>query len=118
MRNNWSTVPPDYGDVLRRAMDTLFKTFEHSSEGTVIVDQDARIVWINQRYAARFGYEPREVIGRDCETVIPNSLMREVVETGKPILLDLLDTAREPLIVTRLPLRDETGATIGAIGFA
>jgi transcriptional regulator with PAS, ATPase and Fis domain len=119
MQEDWSNVPPGYGEVLRRAMDSLFKTFENSSEGTVIVDQDARIVWINQRYAARFGYaDPRAVIGRDCETVIPNSLMREVVATGKPILLDLLDTAREPLIVTRLPLKDDTGATIGAVGFA
>ena len=119
MREDWSNVPADYGDVLRRAMDSLFKTFENSSEGTVIVDQDARIVWINKRYAARFGFaDPREVIGRDCETVIPNSLMREVVATGKPILLDLLDTAREPLIVTRLPLKDDHGITIGAIGFA
>jgi transcriptional regulator with PAS, ATPase and Fis domain len=119
MHNDWTHVPVDYSDVLRRAMDSLFKTFENFSEGTFIVDKEARVVWINKRYAARFGFsDPQEAIGRDCEAVIPNSLMREVVTTGKPILLDLLETDREPLVVTRLPLKDDFGQTVGAIGFA
>ncbi|KIG10131.1 sigma-54 interaction domain-containing protein [Caballeronia concitans] len=119
MRNDWINVPADYGDVLRRAMESLFKTFENSSEGTFIVDADARVVWINKRYAARFGFsDPNDAIGLDCEAVIPNSLMREVVATGKPILLDVLETDREPLVVTRLPLKDDQGVTVGAIGFA
>jgi transcriptional regulator with PAS, ATPase and Fis domain len=112
-------VPADYSAILRRAMDSLFKTFENFSEGTLIVDADARIVWINERYAARFGFtDTQQAIGLDCETVIPNSLMREVVQTGKPILLDVLENGREPLVVTRLPLKDEAGKTVGAVGFA
>ncbi|WP_244849651.1 sigma-54-dependent Fis family transcriptional regulator [Caballeronia sp. SL2Y3] len=119
MRNDWINVPADYSDVMRRAMESLFKTFENLSEGTFIVDADARVVWINKRYAARFGFsDPTDAIGLDCEAVIPNSLMREVVATGKPILLDVLETDREPLVVTRLPLKDDQGATVGAIGFA
>jgi transcriptional regulator with PAS, ATPase and Fis domain len=117
--NDWSGLPATYSDVLRRAMDSLFRTFENFSEGTFIVDADARVVWINKRYAARFGFsDPQQAIGRDCEAVIPNSLMREVVMTGKPILLDILETDREPLVVTRLPLKDDAGKTVGAVGFA
>ena len=109
----------DYDDVARRAMETLFRTFENFSEGTFVVDEHARVVWINKRYAARFGFtDPQAAIGLDCEQVIPNSLMREVVTTGKPILLDLLETDREPMIVTRLPIKDDAGRTIGAVGFA
>jgi transcriptional regulator with PAS, ATPase and Fis domain len=119
MMNDWAGLPATYGDVLRRAMDSLFRTFENFSEGTFIVDADARVVWINKRYAARFGFsDPEQAIGRDCEAVIPNSLMREVVNTGKPILLDILETDREPLVVTRLPLKDDAGVTVGAVGFA
>jgi transcriptional regulator with PAS, ATPase and Fis domain len=119
MMNDWSGLPATYSDVLRRAMDSLFRTFENFSEGTFIVDADARVVWINKRYAARFGFaDPQQAIGRDCEAVIPNSLMREVVMTGKPILLDILETDREPLVVTRLPLKDDAGKTVGAVGFA
>ena len=116
---DWIGLPDEYADVLRRAMDSLFDTFENFSEGTLIVDADARIVWINERYAARFGFaDVQQAIGRDCEAVIPNSLMREVVQTGKPILLDVLENGREPLVVTRLPLKDEAGQTVGAVGFA
>ncbi|WP_116141675.1 sigma-54 interaction domain-containing protein [Trinickia diaoshuihuensis] len=112
-------VPADYSAIVRRAMNSLFKAFENFSEGTLIVDSDARIVWISERYAARFGFtDTRQAIGLDCEAVIPNSLMREVVQTGKPILLDVLENGREPLVVTRLPLEDETGKTVGAVGFA
>ncbi|PMS19765.1 sigma-54-dependent Fis family transcriptional regulator [Trinickia dabaoshanensis] len=112
-------VPADYSAIVRRAMNSLFKAFENFSEGTLIVDCDARIVWISERYAARFGFtDTRQAIGLDCEAVIPNSLMREVVQTGKPILLDVLENGREPLVVTRLPLEDETGRTVGAVGFA
>ncbi|CAH2893795.1 MAG: Sigma-54 dependent DNA-binding transcriptional regulator [uncultured Paraburkholderia sp.] len=119
MMNDWAGLPATYGDVLRRAMDSLFRTFENFSEGTFIVDAEARVVWINKRYAARFGFaDPEQAIGRDCEAVIPNSLMREVVKTGKPILLDILETDREPLVVTRLPLKDGAGETVGAVGFA
>ncbi|HYS65234.1 MAG TPA: sigma 54-interacting transcriptional regulator [Paraburkholderia sp.] len=119
MMNDWAGLPATYSDVLRRAMDSLFRTFENFSEGTFIVDADARVVWINKRYAARFGFsDPEQAIGRDCEAVIPNSLMREVVNTGKPILLDILETDREPLVVTRLPLKDDAGETVGAVGFA
>ncbi|SDE03900.1 Transcriptional regulator containing PAS, AAA-type ATPase, and DNA-binding Fis domains [Cupriavidus sp. YR651] len=109
----------DYDYVARRAMESLFRTFENFSEGTFVVDEHARVVWINKRYAARFGFSnPQEAIGRDCEQVIPNSLMREVVATGKPILLDILETDRDPMIVTRLPIKDDDGRTIGAVGFA
>ncbi|WP_128598039.1 sigma-54 interaction domain-containing protein [Paraburkholderia kirstenboschensis] len=119
MMNDWAGLPATYSDVLRRAMESLFRTFENFSEGTFIVDAEARVVWINKRYAARFGFaDPEQAIGRDCEAVIPNSLMREVVKTGKPILLDILETDREPLVVTRLPLKDDAGETVGAVGFA
>ena len=112
-------LPVNYGDVLRRAAESLFRTFEDSSAGTVVVDCDARVVWMNERYAARFGFaDPQQAVGLDCEAVIPNSLMREVVSTGQPILLDIMETGREPLVVTRLPLKNEAGETVGAIGFA
>ena len=46
MMNDWAGLPATYGDVLRRAMESLFRTFENFSEGTFIVDADARVVWI------------------------------------------------------------------------
>src|SRR5690606_10101099 len=56
--------------------------------------------------------------GQEVEKVIPTSLLRQVVETGEPILLDMLDTPGGPLVVMRLPVHDDAGTVIGAIGFA
>ncbi|WP_085616407.1 MULTISPECIES: sigma-54-dependent Fis family transcriptional regulator [unclassified Pseudomonas] len=109
----------DYPQVRQLAIRSLFEIIEQSSEGTVIVDRQARIVWMNERYARRFGLaDAASAIGQPCEAVIPGSLMREVVSNGRPILLDMLDTPNEPLVVMRLPIHDDQGALIGAIGFA
>jgi transcriptional regulator with PAS, ATPase and Fis domain len=109
----------DYRRVRRLAIRSLFEIIEQSSEGTVIVDRDARIVWINERYARRFGLEdPSRAVGQPCEQVIPGSLLRQVASNGQPILLDMMDTAKDPLVVMRLPIHDDGGAVIGAIGFA
>ncbi|MEB0042952.1 MULTISPECIES: sigma 54-interacting transcriptional regulator [unclassified Pseudomonas] len=109
----------DYQRVRRLAIRSLFEIIEQSSEGTVIVDKDARIVWINERYARRFGlHDASMAVGQPCESVIPGSLLRDVVNSGRPILLDMMDTAKDPLVVMRLPINDDEGSVIGAIGFA
>ncbi len=109
----------DYQRVRLLAIRSLFEIIEQSSEGTVIVDRDANIVWMNERYAKRFGLQSAQsAIGKACESVIPGSLLREVVRTGRPILLDMQDTPKEPLVVMRLPIYDDAGEVIGAIGFA
>ncbi len=109
----------DFPGLRDSAMQVLFKALEHAIEGTVIVDHDARLVWISERYARRFGLDdPRQALGRPCEEVIPHSRMREVVASGQPMLLDLLESPTRPLVVIRLPLRQEDGRVIGAVGFA
>jgi transcriptional regulator with PAS, ATPase and Fis domain len=109
----------DYANMRQLTMRSLLDVLECASEGTLIVDRDARIVWVNEQYAQRFGLAHAEdAIGHPCEAVIPHSRMREVVQSGKPLLLDILEGEPTPLVVMRLPLKDESGETIGAIGFA
>jgi transcriptional regulator with PAS, ATPase and Fis domain len=109
----------DFAALRDSAMQSVFKAFERASEGTLIVDRDARIVWISEKHAKRFGLlDARVAIGRKVEDVIPNSRMREVVTSGQPILLDILDTPPKPVVVTRMPLKNEGGEVVGAVGFA
>ncbi len=104
--------------VHARAVRSLFGLFDSLCEGAVAVDRNARIVWINDKYRALLGLgESETVLGRDVEDVIPQSLMRHVVETGQPILLDIMRFQDRWFVVTRLPLRDESGAVAGAVGF-
>src|SRR5256885_8543936 len=100
------------------AMQTLFERMEALCEGAIAVDSDARVVWINEKYAHKLGLQNSEqALGAPVEDIIPNSQMREVARTGEPIVLDLMEFGNEHLVVTRLPLRDEGGRLLGAIGF-
>ena len=109
----------DHDEIRRLSMQSLFESLDTLCEGTVVVDRDARIVWINERYATRLGaVSAANAIGHAIEDVIPNSLMREVVTTGQPILLDLLETPDTTFVVSRIPLKDDHGEVIGAAGFA
>ncbi|HEY6895852.1 MAG TPA: sigma 54-interacting transcriptional regulator [Rhodocyclaceae bacterium] len=103
--------------IRKRAMETLLVEFSDLCEGVVIVDREARVVWMNERYPKRLGIaDPEAVIGRSVEEIIPNSLMREVVSSGKPIMLDIMDFGSESFVVMRLPVRDEAGEIIGGVG--
>jgi len=104
--------------IHRLAMQSLFERLDSLCEGAVAVDRQARIVWINEKYLATLGLNSlREALGHEIEEVIPNSLMREVVHSGQPILLDIMELGGQSLVVTRMPLQDQQGQVIGAIGF-
>jgi len=96
----------------------LFSIFEEMCEGAITVDQNAKIVWLSERYCSLLGLEKNDaVIGRDIESLIPNSLLRQVVLTGKPIPIDIMCFGDRNLVVSRLPLYDSQGKIAGAVGF-
>ncbi len=108
----------DNESIQRVGMQSLLDLFNDSCAGMMAVDLQARIAWINDKYVALLGLKnAEEALGRAVEEVIPNSRMREVVATGKPILLDIMTIASQTLVVMRIPLKDETGKLTGAIGF-
>ncbi|MFV0371130.1 MAG: AAA family ATPase, partial [Azonexus sp.] len=64
-------------ELLQLASENLLKHFADYCEGAIIVDQEARIVWRNDRYPARLGLTLSSCVqGQPVESVIPNSLMR------------------------------------------
>ena len=104
--------------VYQQAVSSLFAVFEDLCEGAVAVDARARIVWISDKYRVLLGLpEDQPVIGRNVEEVIPSSLLRQVVETGRPILLDIMQFGERWFVVTRMPLKDPDDTVTGAIGF-
>ena len=99
--------PAGSQQLFELARQSLFEHFADLCEGLVIVDAGANIVWMNDSYPRRLGIaDPAAMIGRPIEDAIPNSQMRHVVDTGKPIMLDIMDFGSESFVVTRLPLRD------------
>ena len=87
-------------------------------EGAVIVDAQSRITWMDARYRELLKLAPNfDPMGMPVEEVIPHSLLRRVVETGKPILLDIMRFDDRQFVVCRIPLKDDEGNVKGAIGF-
>ena len=112
------SIVSDPETVRARAMETLFERLEKLCEGAIAIDRAGRVVYVNEKYlhSLRLNHVS-EAMGRPIEEIIPNSLMRHVAETGEPILLDIMELGGEHLVVTRMPIEDEDGHVIGAIGF-
>jgi transcriptional regulator with PAS, ATPase and Fis domain len=114
------TLPLDGQRILELAARSMFDLFANASEGMLLVDRAGRVVWINEQYK-RFlpalGYQRAEdFVGHPVSEVVHNTQMHRVVETGKPILIDLLSNKAGTFVVSRIPLRDEHGGVIGALG--
>jgi transcriptional regulator with PAS, ATPase and Fis domain len=113
-------LPQDADQVLRLAAQSMFDIFAQTALGMMVVDRQHRIVWISEGYkhflpALGFAHE-QDFVGRPVEEVVPNTLMNQVIESGRPIVLDLLTNKAGTFLVSRLPLRDESGQVLGAVG--
>jgi transcriptional regulator with PAS, ATPase and Fis domain len=113
-------LPLDGQAILELAARSMFDLFANASEGMLLVDRKARVVWINdqyKRFLPALGYERVEdFVGHPVSNVVHNTQMHRVLETGKPILIDLLSNRAGTFVVSRIPLRDELGVVIGALG--
>ena len=114
------SLPRDAQSILELAARSMFDLFANASEGMMLVDREARVVWINdqyKRFLPALGYEREEdFVGHPVSTVVHNTQMHQVLETGKPILIDLLSNRAGTFVVSRIPLRDAAGKVIGALG--
>ncbi|WP_341888866.1 sigma 54-interacting transcriptional regulator [Variovorax sp. YR752] len=112
-------LPLDADSLLRLAAQSMFDTFAQTAMGMMVVDRAHRIVWISEgykRFLPALGHAEDDFVGRRVEEVVPNTLMAQVIESGQPILVDLLTNQAGTFLVSRLPLRDAGGEVIGAMG--
>ena len=113
-------LPRDAASILELAARSMFDLFASASEGMLLGDREARVVWINdqyRRFLPALGF-PREedFVGHAVSDVVQNTQMHQVLRSGKPILIDLLSNRAGTFVVSRIPLRDEAGEVIGALG--
>jgi len=113
-------LPLDGDSILALAAQSMFHLFSSISQGMFLVDRRGCIVWVNEgyrRFLPALGFSSiDQFLGHRVEDVIHNTQMRRVLETGEPILIDLLTNKAGTFVVSRLPLRDDAGGVIGAIG--
>jgi transcriptional regulator with PAS, ATPase and Fis domain len=86
----------------------------------LLVDRSGTVVWINdqyRRYLPALGFANEQAfVGQPVSAVVQNTQMQKVLETGKPILIDLLTNKAGTFVVSRFPLHDDAGQVIGALG--
>lgn len=113
-------LPRDAQSILELAARSMFDLFANASEGMMLVDRNARVVWINdqyRRFLPALGFEREEdFVGHPVSSVVQNTQMHQVLATGKPILIDLLNNRAGTFVVSRIPLRDDGGEVIGVLG--
>ncbi|MCY4755918.1 sigma-54 interaction domain-containing protein [Pelomonas aquatica] len=113
-------IPQDVDGLLRLAAQSMFDVLARSTEGMMVIDRHHRVVWISdgyKRFLPALGFaDEQEFVGRPVEDVVPNTQMLQVLETGKPVLVDLLTNRAGTFLVSRLPLRNDAGEVIGALG--
>ncbi|WP_349343204.1 sigma 54-interacting transcriptional regulator [Marinobacter sp. MMG032] len=107
-------TPPE--GVKESAVQMLAESFGTFYEHAIAVDTRHRITWISEGYRKFLGlnYEP---LGEPIKRHVPNSFMPRVVDTGKPVFLDLLYVQEQWVIVSALPLQNEKGDIVGGFGF-
>ena len=113
-------LPRDAQSILELAARSMFELFANASEGMLLVDRQARVVWVNdqyKRYLPALGFDNvNDFVGHPVASVVQNTQMHQVLETGKPILIDLLTNRAGTFVVSRIPLRDTAGEVMGALG--
>lgn len=118
--NKTDVLPRDAQSILGLAARSMFELFANASEGMLLVDRQGTVVWINdqyKRFLPALGFERVEdFVGHPVASVVHNTQMHQVIETGKPILIDLLTNRAGTFVVSRIPLRDGSGEVIGALG--
>lgn len=119
-RESPPALPDDADGLLKMAAQSMFDVFARSAMGMMVVDREHRIVWISDGYKSflpALGFERADqFVGQRVEDVVPNTLIPQVIETGRPILVDLLTNKAGTFLVSRLPLRDDAGRVIGVLG--
>jgi len=110
----------DDQQMLKMAARSMFDVFAHTAMGMMVVDRQHRVVWISDGYKQflpALGFDSAEqFVGKRIEEVVPNTMMAQVIDSGQPILVDLLSNQAGTFLVSRLPLRDDAGEVIGALG--
>lgn len=94
----------------------LHMALDNIEFGTIVVDADGIVTFYSRSYERFLGIPRSQVLGRHVTEVIENTRMHVVVQTGEPEIGWKQKIQGQNMVVQRIPIRDETGKIIGAVG--
>jgi len=84
--------------------------------GTLVVNAEGIVTFYSKSYERFLGIPQAQVLGRHVAEVIENTRMHLVLETGEPEIGWKHKIQGQNMVVQRVPIRDEAGKIIGAVG--
>ncbi len=84
-------------------------------DGLVAIDKEGRITQYNPAAAEIIGVPREEALGKPVVSVIPNSQLLRVIETGVAEVNQQQQLEDKSIVTTRIPMRDNQGRIMGAL---
>ncbi len=84
--------------------------------GTLVVDAEGIVTFYSKSYERFLGIPRAQVLGRHVAEVIENTRMHVVLQTGEPEIGWKHKIKGQNMVVQRVPIRDEAGRIVGAVG--
>ena len=97
------------GDILAHFLTNPF-------EALTVVDKEGILRYISPVHERFFGLKPGHGTGRHVAEVIENTRLDQIAATGKSEIGSLHEMRGVTRVVTRHPIRNSCGETVGAIG--
>lgn len=98
-----------------KLMATLEAVVENSYEGMVVIDDQERIILMNQFFLDVMGLKSQNVIGKDISEISPESKLPETLKTGLAQFGETWHVGGRDFIIMRIPI-ERDGKVVGAIG--
>ncbi|EHQ90927.1 sigma-54-dependent Fis family transcriptional regulator [Desulfosporosinus youngiae] len=99
----------------KRLTATLEAVIENPYEGLVVVDENSRVIIINNFYLEAIGITREQALGRHIRELTPHSELPDIVRTGKAQFVDYWKVRDRDFMIIRAPIKRD-GKTIGAMG--
>ncbi len=103
-------------DIKKQALAFFTESFEMFYEHSIAVDAQGVVTWISEAYY-NFLELDASPIGKHITEIIPNSYLPGVIASAEPIFLNLLYIKEQWIVISAIPLQDETGKVVGGFGF-
>ena len=106
---SWSASVDFAGDILAHFITSPF-------EAITVVDREGILRYMSPVHERFFGLSPGACVGRHITEVVENTRLHHVAATGKAEIGSLHEMRGVTRVVTRHPIRNSKGETVGAMG--
>lgn len=105
---------------LIKSKDIYKSALDASSDGILISDKDANVIYVNKAYEETTGLEPEKIIGRNLRELLEEKLINTaaslvVLEEARPVSLEHKYITGKSALTTASPIVNDQGELVGVM---